>query len=337
MASIDVQVAATPARQQGSSGQKLKRTSSLNAGKIADPTPEPVLTGRQLYNSRRFHYKHQGQPRHPFSGSTQSLHQSISRDSSPPGSRFSDRSISPEDLDGPYRRRKSERRYESDYEDHRFSSMTSSSSSGRHQQYHRPARERPTAAALENRRRMFERENADRRWDYSDSYSDVEFSTKRRHPSEGQRSAQHRDRVTEYRRYFQQMASNSVATEDFNATLKPSMRRQASADSSYNNSRRYPNGQFELYRSRFESRAGRETTSSEKSAPNSRGGSMTSLEPPGPPQRIPPEPPIAKSPVQQQPVHQPVDQVIQRKKSSPAYADQTVPPVTKLDELLQVC
>lgn len=241
---------------------------------------DPVPSGRQLYNSRRFHYKHSsgGSSRQNFSGSTQSLHQSISRDSpSPPPSRFSDRSLSPDilldgvDIDSYRRRNKIERRhYESDYEDQRFS--VSSSSSGRqHRQSYRTSSttresKRTTSAALENRRRLFEREQeggrpADRRWDptaylsgptgtqdYSDSYSDVEFS-KRRPPSRPSRQ-RNQERVSQYRRYFQEVANN----EDYGPSGKTGFRRQSSQASSTDSTyaRRYGGGQFDVYRSRFE-------------------------------------------------------------------------------------
>ena len=254
---LDSAPAVVSQQQSSSTVSKLKRTSSLSAGSKnpLDPSPERavVLSGRQLYNSRRFNYKSVNRVGQ-HSGSTQSLHQSISRDSSPPVSRYSDRSFSPDLLDdGPYRQhRKSSsgndkrsgsfRHYESDYEDHRFNS------GGRHQRSFGRERMPAAAAALESRRRMFERDqqSADRRWDEYSTCDDEYEYTKRR--TDGRSSQRDRERVTEYRRYFQQMASPS---EDLNATRKPSaVRRQGSQDSSH--SKRYPGGQFELYRSRFE-------------------------------------------------------------------------------------
>lgn len=249
---------------------KLKRTLSLNAenrdlSQAIDPM-EPVLSGRQHYNSRRFnHNKHSGPIHHRFSGSTQSLHQSMTRDSpSPPP-----RSLSPDlrlldDFDRSYRSRMSTQRhnnYESDdresldYEDQRFSLSSSTSGNGRRHSQRSSKTRATTAAALENRRRMFEKEpikhqgRGSSRWepspDYSDSYSDVELT--KRHPKE--RVQRDRERVAEYRRYFQQQANNN-SSEDFNATLKPTVRRKTSQPSS--DSRRYPSGQVDLYRSRFE-------------------------------------------------------------------------------------
>ena len=58
-----------------------------------------------------------------------------------------------------------------------------------------------------------------------------------------------RERVTEYRRFFQQQ---SQRPEDLRQ-IKPSMKRQDSStsqESSFN--RHYPEGLFEMYRSRFE-------------------------------------------------------------------------------------
>lgn len=195
----------------------------------------------------------------------------MSHDPSPPPTRamsgtFSDRSLSQdsmemmEESDGIYRSSESSRRnarsyrnYESDYDDQRFSS----SSSSRYRPEYRPSRERPhhTAPALESRRRMFEREQQrEGRWDheYSDSYSDVEF--KRHHynntemPRDRARERE-RERVSEFKRFFQQKGSRA---EDFRSN-KPSMRRQDSStsqESSFN--RHYPEGLFEMYRSRFE-------------------------------------------------------------------------------------
>ena len=218
-----------------------------------------------------------------------------------------------EESDGPFRSNDSSRRhnrsfhqrsYESDYDDQHFPS----SSSGRYRSEYRSGRERHTAPALENRRKMFEREqqqrSGGRHWEpeYSDSYSDIEFK-RHRHPNESSRDRareRERERVTEYRKFFQQ---KSQRPDDFRST-KPSMKRQDSStshDSSYN--RHYPEGLFDVYRSRFEvntfrisynltnlkyflfskkSRTGRDT-SSEKSNPNSRGGSVTGFDPPAPP------------------------------------------------------
>lgn len=147
-----------------------------------------------------------------------------------------------------------QRNYESDYADQRFSS----SSGSRYQSDYRSGKERRshhTAPALENRRRVFERDQRDhgRRWepDYSDSYSDVEFK-RHRYPSgdtsRDRARERERERVTEYKRFFQQQ---SVRAED--RSNKPSMRRQDSStsqDSAFN--RHYPEGLFEMYRSRYE-------------------------------------------------------------------------------------
>jgi hypothetical protein len=150
-----------------------------------------------------------------------------------------------------------QRNYESDYDDRRFSNSTSTS---RYRPEYRPSgRERHpqhTAPALETRRRMFEREQlGGRRWEpeYSDSYSDVEF--KRHYANDTPRDRgreRERERVTEYRRLFQQP---SPAAEDFRMN-KTSMRRQDSSTSKssqeYSFNRHYPEGLFETYRSRFE-------------------------------------------------------------------------------------
>lgn len=187
---------------------------------------------------------------------------------------FSERSISPDFIDQEldtgkdYRsdgsRRSSSRsyhhrNYESDYDEQHFS-PPSTGSSGRHQQYDEyRRRSQQTSAALENRRRMFEREHQkqveERRrveHDFSD-YSDVDYS--RRHSQRRNRERdreRERERVAEYRRYFQQMST----PDDFSRTLKPSMRRQDSNTSQessyYRRQGNYPEGQFEMYRSRFE-------------------------------------------------------------------------------------
>ena len=190
---------------------------------------------------------------------------------------FSERSVSPEadfiepelDTGRDYRsdgsRRSSSRsyrhrNYESDYDEQQFS-PSSISSGGRNQQYEEyRRRSQQTSAALENRRRMFEREHQkqveERRrmeHDFSD-YSDVDYS--RRHSQRRNRERdreRERERVAEYRRYFQQMST----PDDFSRTLKPSMRRQDSntsqeSSSYYRRQGNYPEGQFEMYRSRFE-------------------------------------------------------------------------------------
>lgn len=199
----------------------------------------------------------------------------MSHEQSPPprtaSGTFSDRSLSQdsmdlmEESDEPYRSSDSSRRntrtysrrnYESDYDDQRFSSARSSSSS-RYRPEYRSGRERQThhtAPALESRRRMFERDQQrEGRWDheYSDSYSDVEF--KRHHyPNDMSRDRareRERERVTEFKRFFQQ---KGLEKEDLRPN-KSSMRRQDSStsqDSSFN--RHYPEGLFEMYRSRFE-------------------------------------------------------------------------------------
>lgn len=196
----------------------------------------------------------------------------MTHDESPPprtnSGTFSDRSLSQDSMElmdeseGPYRSSDSSRRnnrsfhhrnYESDYDDQRFSS----SSSGRYRPEYRSDRERHphhTAPALENRRRMFEREQGGRRWEaeYSDSYSDVEF--KRHHyandmPRDRVREREReRERVTEYRRFFQQQ---SQRPDEFRP-IKPSMKRQDSSTSESSFNRHYPEGLFEMYRSRFE-------------------------------------------------------------------------------------
>lgn len=171
-----------------------------------------------------------------------------------------------DESDGPYRGSDNGRRnnrgyhprnYESDYDDQRFSS-----GSRYRPEYHSGRVRHPhhTAPALENRRRMFERDqlrDVGRRWEreYSDSYSDVEF--KRHHysndTSRDRARDRERERVTEFKRFFQQQ---SLRTEDFRSSARPSMRRQDSShsstsqDSSFN--RHYPDGLFEMYRSRFE-------------------------------------------------------------------------------------
>uniref|UniRef100_A0A0P4ZW10 E3 ubiquitin-protein ligase RNF31 n=1 Tax=Daphnia magna TaxID=35525 RepID=A0A0P4ZW10_9CRUS len=291
---------------------KLKRTLSLNMGArdLKEQGQEP-LTGRHNFMSRRFQHKNNPDNRRNYTGSTQSLHQILHDESPPPrttSGTFSDRSLSQESMemmeesDGPYRMGKSsrnrnnrsmkdlamerpsfhKRNYESDYDERRYSNTSSS----RYRPEYRPlGRERhpPHAApALESRRRMFEREQqGSRRWEpeYSDSYSDVDF--KRQYSNDISRDRgreRERERVTEYRRLFQ---PPSPAPEDFRLK-KPSMRRQdsntskSSQESSFN--RHYPEGLFDTYRSRFEGRSGR-GTSSEKSAPSSRGGSVSSSEP----------------------------------------------------------
>ena len=148
-----------------------------------------------------------------------------------------------------------QRNYESDYEDRRFSNSTSN----RYRpEYRSSGRDRPqhAAPALETRRRMFEREQSGgRRWEreYSDSYSDVEF--KRHYANDTSRDRgreRERERVTEYRRLFQ---PPSPAADDFRMK-KTSMRRQDSSTSKssqeYSFNRHYPEGLFEMYRSRFE-------------------------------------------------------------------------------------
>ncbi|XP_057368613.2 E3 ubiquitin-protein ligase lubel-like isoform X2 [Daphnia carinata] len=288
---------------------KLKRTLSLNMG-TRDQVQEP-LPGRHNFMSRRFQHKNNPDNRRNYTGSTQSLHQ-ILRDESPPprsaSGTFSDRSLSQESMemmeesDEPYRMSKSgrnknnrsmkdlamerpsfhKRNYESDYDERRYSNTSTS----RYRPDYRPlGRERHpphVTPALESRRRMFEREQqSSRRWEpeYSDSYSDVDF--KRQYSNDTSRDRgreRERERVTEYRRLFQ---PPSPGPEDFRLK-KPSMRRQdsntskSSQDSSFN--RHYPEGLFDTYRSRFEGRSGR-GTSSEKSAPSSRGGSVSSSEP----------------------------------------------------------
>lgn len=215
-----------------------------------------------------------------------SLHQTTHHDDSPPprtaSGTLSDRSLSQESMemmeesDGPYRVNTSgrsrnnrsmkdltmekpsfhQRNYESDYDERRFSNT---SSSRYRPEYRPPVRERHpphTAPALENRRRMFEREpHGGHRWEpeYSDSYSDVDF--KRQYSNDKSRDRgreRERERVSEYRRLFQ---PPSPAAEDFRVN-KPSMRRQdsttskSSQESSFN--RHYPEGLFDTYRSRFE-------------------------------------------------------------------------------------
>lgn len=155
-----------------------------------------------------------------------------------------------------WNRSRHQRNYESDYADQRFSS----SSGSRYQSDYRSGKERRphhTAPALENRRRMFEREPRDHghRWEqeYSDSYSDVEFK-RHGYPNDASRDRERarqreRERVTEYKRFFQQ---KSARTEEQRSN-KPTMRRQDSStsqDSSFN--RHYPEGLFEVYRSRYE-------------------------------------------------------------------------------------
>ena len=180
---------------------------------------------------------------------------------------FSERSISPEldfmdggsssrdyRSDGSRHRSYRHRNYESDYDEQSFS-QTNSGRNHQYEEYRRRAQQSSTA--LEHRRRMFEREHHkqavdDRRrveHDFFD-YSDVEYG--RRHSQRQNRERERereRERVAEYRRYFQQLS----APDDFSRTLKPSMRRQDSNTSqdSYNR-RHYPDGQFEMYRSRFE-------------------------------------------------------------------------------------
>ena len=197
--------------------------------------------------------------------SFQSLHQPVlSRESSPSrmAASLSNRSLSPdsldtmEDFDGMYRfdSRKSSRSYdarsyESDYADQRFVNPAA-----RHAYPGERERQRHhMSAALETRRRMFERDaRSERNWnrDYSDSYSDVELKRRNYYTNDPHRGREREgERVAQYRRFFHEQMPG---TEEFRAA-RTDMRRQsstASQDSAYH--RHYLENQFELHRSRFE-------------------------------------------------------------------------------------
>lgn len=193
----------------------------------------------------------------------QSLHQPmLSRESSPSRmvASLSNRSLSPEsldmmeDFDSPYRydSRKSSRSYdarsyESDYGDHRFPHP-----GARHAYPGERERQRHhVSAALECRRRMFERDaRMERNWDrdYSDSYSDVE-PKKRNHYSNDPRGREREgERVAQYRRLYQEQIPG---TEEFRSA-RTSMRRQSSTTSQESYHRPYLESQFEMCRARFE-------------------------------------------------------------------------------------